>query len=255
MESRKIFLAQVGHLTLANMKSRYRKTFAGFIWVVLSPIMLYGAQSLVFSKFLRLNIPDFFTFLLSGLLPWIFIIQTLNMSTPIIQGHGNLLKAMKIHPLVVLMAQILDNFINFMFAFIILLIPILFRERADMVGLFFLPVGFAILILGMIGFCWFLAILNVFYRDTNYVVSFLTSVLFFLTPVFYPIEYIPRAYRWMVHGNPIYGLIQPVRTTLYQFRWEDMFWAFGTGMAWACGFLLLAYCYWKRKKNMIYYNI
>ena len=254
-ESKKIFWVQVCHLTIANMKSRYRKTFAGFIWVVMNPIMLYGAQSLAFRKFLRLDLPDFFTYLLSGLLPWIFITQTADMSTSLLVVNGNLLKSMKIHPLVVLMAQILDNFINFMFAFIILLIPITFVEGAEFTGLLLLPLGLAILISGVVGLSWLLSTLNIFYRDVRYVVGFLMSIMFFLTPIFYPVSYVPEGYRWMIYGNPFYGLIRPIRALLYHFNWHEVWPAFAGGAAWALGFLGLAYYYWKRKKNMIYYNI
>ena len=255
MKNQTIFLGQVYHLTLANMKSRYRKTFAGFIWVILNPIMLYGAQSMVFRKFLRLDIPDFFTFLFSGLLPWIFITQTAYMSTPIFVTQGSLLKSMKIHPLVILMSQILDNFINFMVTFIILFIPIWLRERTDSFSFIFLPLGLVILIGGVIGLCWFLSTLNIFYRDTNYVVSFVISIMFFLTPIFYPIHYIPQEYRWIVNANPIYGLIRPIRSTLYQFNSGSMISAFVQGTFWMLGLLALAYFYWKKKKEMIYYHV
>jgi ABC-type polysaccharide/polyol phosphate export permease len=59
------------------MKFRYRKTFAGFIWVILNPIMMFVVQSLVFKRFLKIEIPDSFVFLLGGLLLWIFITQTI----------------------------------------------------------------------------------------------------------------------------------------------------------------------------------
>ena len=254
-ETHKIFFTQVYHLTLANMKSRYRKTVAGFIWVVMNPIMLYGAQSIAFRKFLRLDIPDFFTFLLSGLLPWIFIIQTVHMSTPLLVTQGSLLKSMKIHPLVILTSQILDNFVNFMFAFVILFIPICLREKTDLTGLPLLPLGLLILIGGVIGLSWFLSILNIFYRDTNYVVSFVVSIMFFLTPIFYPLHYVPQKYRWMMNANPFYGLIRPIRSTLYQFSWDSLILEFMVGLSWMLGLLGLGYFYWKQKKEMIYYHV
>ena len=251
----KALASQIYHLTIANMKSRYRKTIAGFIWVVMSPIMMYGAQSLAFRQFLRLDIPDFFIYLLSGLLPWIFITQTASMSAPLLLSSGNLLKSMQIHPLVVLMSQVIDNFFNFMFAFVILFIPIYWAESVDLRGLLLLPVGLGILVLGVAGMCWFLSVLNIFFRDVQYIVSFLVSVMFFITPVFYPVSYVPEKYRWMVDCNPFYGLIRPVRSTLYQLDMANVLESFGVGAAWALGFLLLAAYYWKRKKNMFYHYV
>ena len=237
------------------MKSRYRKTFAGFIWVVINPIIMYGVQSLVFRKFLRLEISNFFTFLLAGLLPWVFINQTIQMTTPLLCSQGQLLKAMRIHPLVILTAQIFDNFINFVFAFLILFVPVLLTEGTDPAGFVFLPLGILIFIAGVMGMSLFLSVFNVFYRDTQFVVGFVMSVMFFATPIFYPIEFIPQQYLWIVHINPFYGLIQTVRTPLYHFSIENVLNAFQLGVLWAAGFLFLSLMYWKKKKGDLLYHV
>ena len=64
---------QIKVLTVANMKARYRKTMIGFFWVVLGPILMYSVQAFVFQKFLKLELHNYYLFLLGGLLPWIFI--------------------------------------------------------------------------------------------------------------------------------------------------------------------------------------
>ena len=117
----RIFFRQSIILAMANMKARYRDTIAGFIWVVLNPLIMFGAQSVAFKKFLRLDVPNYYLFLLGGLLPWIFLVNSLQMCTPVFEEKGPLLKSFKIQPLVVLSAQLFDNFVNFLFAFFILL--------------------------------------------------------------------------------------------------------------------------------------
>ena len=248
-------MSQVVYLMIANMKSRYRKTFAGFIWVVINPIMLYGVQSLVFKRFLNLEVSNFFTHLLSGLLPWIFIVQSSEMSAALLISYGNLLRGLKVHPIVLLLALIFDNFINILFAFILLLIPVCFFEQINWVGLMLLPFGLLILIIGVTGLSWFLSVLNIFYRDTRFVVNFVMSIMFFLTPIFYPPSYIPEEYRWLVTINPFYGLIKPIRSSLYQYDPASIPYNFGYGLLWALGFLLLGYLYWRRKKKLFYYYV
>ena len=83
----KIFIRQLISLTFANMKARYRKTLAGFIWVILNPIILYSVQSIVFRKILKIDVPDYSLFLMGGLLPWIFITNTLEMSIPYLYNN------------------------------------------------------------------------------------------------------------------------------------------------------------------------
>ena len=72
----KNLLKQSVALTIANMKSRYRRTFAGFIWVIMNPILVFLIQNFVFRNILNIKIDHYVLFLLGGLLPWIFISQT-----------------------------------------------------------------------------------------------------------------------------------------------------------------------------------
>lgn len=247
-----MYWEQVKSLTIANMKSRYRKTLAGFVWVVMNPIIMYSVQSFVFRKFLKLEIINYSLFLLGGLLPWIFITSTLDMCTPILQNSRDLLKAFKINPLVLILSQLLDNLFNFFFAFVILLIPFWMYYSTEITGAIFLPFAIVVMIAGLWGMTWFLAILNVFFRDTKFVVQFSTSVIFFLTPVFYPVEFVPEKYRWLIDINPIYALIAPFRCCIYNFSIESFSVILLKGALVSTAFLGLAHFYWRKKRNEFY---
>src|SRR4051812_48169864 len=69
----KKYLVQAHALTLANLKTRYRNTSLGFLWVLLNPILIYGAQSYAFGRILKLDVSHYNLFLVTGLIPWIFI--------------------------------------------------------------------------------------------------------------------------------------------------------------------------------------
>lgn len=246
---------QVSALTWANMKSRYRKTIACFLWVVMNPVMMYGAQSLAFKTFLRLELPNFYLFLAGGLLPWIFLTSTMDMTTTMLQQQGPLLKAFKISPFVLISSQLLDNFINFAAAFLIILTPIFFISEVSLTGLMFLPAALLILIIGVYALSWLLAVSQVYYRDTRFVVQFTTSVMFFLTPIFYPVHYVPEKYRHLIDFNPFYALIEPVRTTLYNFDPAVMTRSFIKGGIFVAVLVTLAYLNWRSKRNELYLHL
>lgn len=172
-------LIQIRELTLASIKSRYRKTWAGFIWVILNPLLMFGVQSLVFKKFLKLDIPDYFLFLLGGLLPWIFLTTTIQMGTPVFVTQSQLLRSFKINPMVILSSQVLDGFINFIASFILILLPLYLLSDRSFLSLLLLPIALIPLFLGTLGLTITLSILNVFFRDLNFVMGFLFSLLFF----------------------------------------------------------------------------
>ena len=114
MSETKIFLSQVNALTVASLKGRYRKTAAGLLWVVLNPLLTFGVQALVFGYFIKMDVDNYLLYLVAGLIPWIFISQTLEMTTPVFVASGALMKSFAASPLVYLCSQVADNFFNFL---------------------------------------------------------------------------------------------------------------------------------------------
>ena len=121
--------------------------------------------------------------------------QSIEMCTPLFITNRVVLLGFKINPLVILLGQILDNFFNFLFAFILLLIPFWIILGDNINGLPYLTLALLNLIFGLIGVAWLLSVLQVFYRDTRFILPFITNVALFLTPIFYPPEYVPENLR------------------------------------------------------------
>lgn len=250
----KFFWVQVWDLTIASLKSRYRKTFAGFIWVVLNPLLMFGVQSLVFKHFMRIEVPDYYLFLLGGLLPWIFFSSTIQMATPLFVAQSYLLRSFKINPMVIIGAQILDNFINFLASLFITLIPFYLFSGHNATPLLLLPLALLPLLIGTLALSITLSILNVFYRDTNFVMGFVFSLLFYLTPIFYPKIYVPEKWHWMVDVNPIVYLLEPFRRIVY-FGASDFWLTFLQGISVSLAMGVIAYLVWKRKRNVFYHKL
>ncbi len=249
------FWRQVLALTLANLKSRYRKTVAGFVWVVMNPILMYSVQCYIFHWVLHIEIANYQLFLLGGLLPWIFINQSLEMTTPILVNSGRLLKSFPTNPLIYVFAQLLDNGINFCAAFFCVLLPLAVTEHVDPYGIACLPLAGVLLFSGVLALSWLLSAANVFFRDTRFIVSFSLSILYFLTPIFYPIELVPPSIRWLVQLNPLYLMIRPFQTALIRFAWLPFARDCLSSAAVSIVGLPLASAYWRRKKNEIYLHL
>ena len=239
--------------TVASMKSRYRKTIAGFVWVLLNPIIMFGVQSIVFRKFFRLDMPDYYLFLVGGLIPWIFMTQTVQMGTSALVTNSSLLRSFRVHPLILVGASVLDNFTNFLFTLLIIVIPVvLFSENGFSANILWTPVTLIPLVLITFSFTMLMSVVNVFYRDANFVLGFIFSVFFFLTPIFYPLEFVPENYRWLVDYNIFFHAITPFRTTIYSpepFAWFPL-WL--KAMGWGLGLMFVATYYWRKKRNELF---
>ncbi len=243
-------------LTKANLKARYRSTWSGFLWVVLFPVLIYSAQSFAFHYILKINVENYPLFLLTGLLPWIFFSTSVDMSTGAYLYNGRLLKSFPIHPLSIVFSQIADNFINYCAAFVILLVPLTaYSQFSPFRWLLIIP-PFISLFLFVVGFTNLVATLNVFFRDTKFILTFVMQISYFITPIFYPKDLIPEPMLWLLVINPFYYILQPFQllsasTVPTQQYTENLLISFLiAGFTLTCSTL-----YWKWKRNELYFHI
>jgi ABC-type polysaccharide/polyol phosphate export permease len=226
--------------------------------VVLNPIIMFGVQSLIFQYVLKVQLNNYFVFLLSGLLPWIFIVQSMEMCTSLFVTNAQLLKSFHMNPLILVIAQLIDNLINFLAAFALIFVALLLGlgmgPSVSLHGLIFTPLAVFVLLAGVIGLCLLLATTQVFFRDTRFIVGFGTSVLFYLTPIFYPKDLVPPHLRWVSEVNPFYRLVEPFRITIYEFNRARFEISLLKGTLTAALLLGAATWLWQRKKSELYVN-
>lgn len=199
-----------------SLRQRFRKTIAGFIWVILNPIITYLVHCFLLSKILNIQINNIGTFLLGGVLPWAFFTNTIEMSVAQMTNSRNLLQTFNLPPQLLVVSLVLENFILSAISFVTIGIVLYFIEPFPILklGLVFISALFLLTFTFMISFS--LSFLNVFYRDVKFVTSFLLSILFFLTPIFYPENLFPQNYDFIYKYNPIYTMIKPIRLALLE---------------------------------------
>jgi lipopolysaccharide transport system permease protein len=238
-------------LTLANLKSRYRNTFYGFMWVILNPILTFAVQAYAFTIIFKIHYLNYSTFLLSGLLPWLFIIQSIEMCTNIFVMNSNFVRNLPVSPLVLVYTQILDNFVNFLCSFLILIIIFFFKNPGKFNILFFLPLPVLSLGVGIGSLCLILASINVVLRDLKFVVSFVMSLLFYLTPIFYPPLFIPEQYRFVVILNPIYYIIRPFQILTMQGATREFFLSVVLSYGFSLLLVVASFFTWKKMRKFL----
>ena len=242
-------------LTLAEMKARYRNTMAGVLWVMLNPLIMFSVHALIFKYILRLDIDRYFIFLLSGLLPRIFVSSTITQSVHCFITMRESLLSFQIHPMAVILSKCVDHFVNFIIPFIFLFLILSDSESFNWTGIAFLPIAFLSLFLGVFFLALLLSTLQVFFRDTEYITTFLVNVLFFLTPIFYPRHLIPDEYQIFVDINPIYAWVQPFKIALWKFNISNLIEASLLSFGFTFLFGAMAISFWRWTRNELYINI
>jgi ABC-type polysaccharide/polyol phosphate export permease len=202
-------------LILNSIKTRYRRSALGVVWTLLNPLLNTLVLTIVFSKLFRFDIDNFPVYLLVGLLVWNFFAQTTTQAMNTLIWGSNLLKRIYIPRTIFAVSVAGNGIINFLLALISLAIIMIFTRHPITPAILLLPVAILILTMFTLGFALFMSTLAVFFVDIVDMFGVVLSVLFYLTPIFYPISVVPQEIVRVVEYNPITILLSLFRSSIY----------------------------------------
>lgn len=177
--------------TWRDIKIKYKQTVLGFLWAVLQPLFMMVIFTLFFGR--ALNIPSqdlpYPIYVFSGLLIWNLFSTGLSSASNSMVNNASIIKKIYFPRLIIPVSSILVALFDFLMAFI-LFIPLLlfYQQSVFWFAVIIWPMAILVSIVATLGLGAWLAALNVKYRDFRYVIPFLIQVLFFLSPVIYPIS-------------------------------------------------------------------
>ncbi|RXV73039.1 ABC transporter permease [Burkholderia stabilis] len=204
-------------LVLRDIAGRYRGSMFGTIWAFLNPLLMLSVYTVVFGVFLRSrwagtsNSLEFSVVLFSGLIFFNLFAECFNRSPMLIASHVNYVKKVAF-PLELLPWMIVGTALFHMsISFLVWIIFSAFVYGVIHWTLIFVPLIMVPLVFMLIGLSWILSSLGVYIRDIGQVVGVLTSVVMFLSPVFYAIESLPKPFQALLRINPLTFVIQQAR--------------------------------------------
>jgi ABC-type polysaccharide/polyol phosphate export permease len=190
-------------LSVKDLQVRYKRSALGFLWALLNPLLMMIILTMVFSTLMPTQIHHYSIFLMSTLLPWTFFSQSLAYSADSIVVHGDLLKKVRVAKTVFPIAAIVSNIINFCFSLAPLVLLMIVLRFPFHWTLIYAIVPFTSLVLLALGFGFFFAMANVFFRDVAHILQILLQAWYFLSPVMYPIDIVPKQYQVLFRLNPL----------------------------------------------------
>jgi lipopolysaccharide transport system permease protein len=205
-------------LVWRELKARYRGSVLGFLWTLLNPLLLMAIYSLVFSVYVRIDIPKYPIFVFAGLLPWIWFSSSLTAATSSIVEGGALVKRVAFPPQVLPAAALTAGLVNFLLALPLLVAFVLAAGLPLSWGLLAVPVLVAIQYVFTLGLATALAMLSVRFRDLQHLLTNLLTLWFFLTPVIYPVSLVPESFRPLLWLNPMAPLMVAYQDVFYRAR-------------------------------------
>lgn len=203
-------------LVKRDVKLRYRGSVLGIAWTLLNPVLFMVVYTLVFSVIMKSSIPNYPLFLMSGLIPWMWLSGSITQATTSILGGGAYIGKTLMPPELLVLVPVLANGVNFIIT-IVLFSVVCFALGVNIVwALLFLPVLLLIQLCMTLGLSMLVAVANVFYRDIEQIVSYVLTAAFFMTPIFYARTAVPEDMRFIVAFNPVAGLISAYQSVFYK---------------------------------------
>ncbi len=216
-------------MVVREVAGRYRGSIFGILWSFFNPLLMLAVYTFVFSVVFKArwgtgsdSKTEFALLLFAGLIVFNLFAECVNRAPGLILSNVNYVKKvvfpLEILPWVALGAALFHALISLG----VWLLAYLLLFGLPHLTVLLLPLVILSLLVFIMGLSWGLSSLGVYLRDVSQFIGIVTTVLMFLTPIFYPASSIPEKYRHLLFVNPLYPTIEQTRQVLFWGKIPDM---------------------------------
>jgi homopolymeric O-antigen transport system permease protein len=202
---------------LRDVKARYRQTFLGAAWAILRPLLTIVIFSAIFGGLAGIspgtNIP-YTLFVTPAVLAMSYFSSAMSGTSSSLLSNGQLLSKVYFPRLYAPLSAVLTPLVDLLLSLVILLGLFVYYDRAPSWRIVFLPAFFALAAFVALGFGMWLSGITVRYRDVLFALPFVLQIAQYVTPVIYPVSFIPHSYRWLLALNPLTAVVAGFRWSL-----------------------------------------
>ncbi len=233
------FREVIKNFVAQDLKVKYRRSYLGFFWSLLNPLLQLAVISAVFSLIFKFEIRSYALYVLSGLIPWSFLATSITESSMSVITAESMLKRQYFPKLIFPLSIVMQNMVTFVLSLIALLCFLGFFIGFTLTpSLMILPLSFLYIMATALGLGAIAAVLNVYFRDVQHLIGVFLSAWFYITPIIYPMEAkqaqdngaqvkpgapaemidagpIPHEYRQYFKINPFFSIIEMFHRPIY----------------------------------------
>lgn len=212
-------LYQYRELLKSNVKKeirgKYKGSFLGVLWSFVNPLLMTLVYAIVFPFLLRSSQPHYVTFIVIAILPWTWFTSSIAQGTNSILINGGIIKKVYFPRAILPISIVTSGLVNFLLSCIITLLFLIFSGIGFSFNILYLPIIIAIQYILQLGIILITSSIDVYVRDSEYIINFFISLLFYGTPVLYSLDMFPEKIRMILQLNPISAIISGYRDIFY----------------------------------------
>jgi ABC-type polysaccharide/polyol phosphate export permease len=199
-----------------DLTIRYKRSFLGFLWTMLHPLLLMMIFTIIFSGLFRFQTPHYETYFLSAYVAWNFFSQTITNSMASVAWNGPLMKRVRVPRSIFTLSAIISGIVNLALSLVVLIAIMLVVRAPIHPSILFVPISLLVVGIFTLGVSLALTAISVFFADVREMVQAGLPALLYMTPIIYPVSIVPERFRWLVEKNPLTYLIRIARDPIYE---------------------------------------
>lgn len=202
-----------GMLLRRDLRVRYNQAVIGAAWALLQPLLLAGVFTLIFGMLVRVPSGDvpYAVFVLSGLLVWQIVAKCLSDGSTSLVSNQALLTKVYFPRLLMPILPAGTAVVDFLCSLPALLVVMFWFGVTPSWAMLWLPAFVALAVLCGTTVAIWLSALDVEYRDVRFLLTPFTMLWMYATPIIYPAELVPEAWRGLYALNPLVGAVEGFR--------------------------------------------
>lgn len=200
-------------LVVADFKLRYQGSVLGYLWSLARPLALFTILYIVFVKFFAFGsgVPNFPLYLLLGIVLWTFFLEATTTGLRAIADKSDMIRKVSISKQVLVVAPVAAAFVNLVLNLLVVAVFALATGVRISTGVLLLPLVLLELMALSLAVCFLLSALYVKYHDIVYIWELFSQILFYSTPIIYPLTLVPDRFERYLLLNPIAQVLQDGR--------------------------------------------
>lgn len=205
---------------MRNVKMRYQRSTLGILWAMLNPLLTMVCLVIVFRAVLRIQIQDYWAFLLSGYFAWVFFLHTVTASGTLLRDHGNMLRSVPLAPEVLVWSIAISRSFELLIELLLVaIVLVIFYHHRVPPSFALLPLAVVIHFTLTLAVAFPVAAVGVFFHDVQHAMPVVLTLLGYISPVFYGLYQVPEALRaWFLVLNPFTRVLPLFQAILYEGR-------------------------------------